>query len=110
MSLVQREETHMTMRLKVDGISVDANYLPYEGDKAGAVLQLLVNPVSGQSALHRKLVDGFNQHYGEGVMDQPDPVRAEGNTEIRLLQATMLEAIDIARMIGCGVEEIHPYL
>ena len=95
------------MRLSVNGIEVQVAYLPFAEPASGAILQLLLQPSDGRDALHRKLVDELKNSYQPGVMDNAEVV--DECTEIRLLNATSLEAVDLMRTLGYGVQEIHPH-
>lgn len=95
------------MRLLVNNTEVGVKYLPFT-DGEGAVLQLLLQESDGRDALHRKLADELQGTFCMGVMDKAEVV--DGCTEIRLLNATVLEAADALRMLGYGVRELHPHL
>lgn len=95
------------MRLSVNGTEVQVTYLPFEPPGSGAILQLLLQPSEERDALHRKLADELKASYQPGVMDNAEVV--EDCTEIRLLEATSLGAIDLMRTLGYGVQEIHPH-
>lgn len=94
------------MHLLINKTEVKVKYLPFEKG-GGAILQLLLQESDERDALHRKLADELENSYALGVMDKAEVIK--GCTEIRLLNATCLQAIDLIRSLGYGVREMHPH-
>ncbi len=94
------------MILIVDGFNVILNYVFFDGI-GGQITQLRIQSFEGEpSSVHSTLMDRIGTMF-DGVMDDAR-VDKTGQTEIRVLNATHLEVIDILRFCGLGVIEVAP--
>ena len=94
------------MKLRVNTVEVFLQYLEFVDKGAGTILQLLIPSSEKGMLLHGVLATAFQDWYPPGTMTQSDV--KDGHIEIRLLNATNLNAIDLMRMLGHGVEEVLP--
>ncbi len=96
------------MHLLLGGQRVELNYLLFGKGVAGQVVEMRIASTGGAAAsLHHELAERLRPLFEGGVMDQAVPGEG-GFTEIRVLNATHLQVIDAARLLGIGVSEIAP--
>jgi hypothetical protein len=101
------------MRFMVDGVELTTKRLPFEGEGAGHILQILVPHSSNRvSRIWDLLLLVITPDRFQGVMTKEwikeySENRDEGdNSEIRIIHGLELRVVDELRMHGLGVKQV----
>jgi len=103
------------MKLSIDGVETWLKRIPIPGDSVDHILQVQLLNSHDVDGLHGRLVEALKQRrkHGDGVMHVEKFERHEnrpGESEIRILGGLELEVIDLARLLGYGVEQVYERL
>ncbi len=100
------------MKLSIDGVETYLKRIPIPGNDVDHILQVQLLNSHDVDGLHERIVKALKQRRENdgGVMDV---TRFEGHenrpgeSEIRILGGLELEVVDLARLLGYGVEQVY---
>lgn len=95
------------MNLLVNEIPVKTRFIEFGDFKAGIQSFFLEVMVQNNLAVHRLIVNASKNVF-EGIQDREEK-NSSNQTEIRLLEITSLELIDVLRKNNLSVKEIYKF-